>query len=99
MSVQVFCNIPVTVGYQGDPASTFVVTVTYNLYNSDEVGNILTGSTTVNIPIGDSPSDVFTQVYTDIVAQCTAVGWPTPATSDVYAYVPTSFSVMMSAPQ
>ena len=95
MSIKIFCALPVTVGYQGDPASAFAITVTFQLYNSDEVGNVLTGATSVNVPIGGTPADVYTQVYTDILAQCASVGWPTPAPSDIYAYLPVDFSTLI----
>jgi hypothetical protein len=99
MSIKAFCALPITYGYQGDPASGFAISVNYTLYNSDMVGIEVNGSTRVNVALDATPAVVYQQVYTDIVNQCTDQGWPTPAPSDIYAYVPVDFSTLIPPAQ
>jgi len=45
-------------------------------------------------PLSASPAGVYAALYAQILADCAANGWDTPAESDIFCWVPMDFTLL-----
>ncbi len=99
MSIKVFCAQPQFLGYQTNPADVFLITVGYEIF--EDTGGDNNGPrsspqmSTLYMPVGSTPLDVYETLYTDILAACVAESYSTPAKSDIYGFTPMPFSTLI----
>lgn len=99
MPVKVFCDIPTTNGYYGNPVEGFQIEIKYTVHQSDGGDNNdarwFKDVCWVDVPVGGSPQFVFANAFDSIKAACLANGYPEPTKDDVFGYVPAAFSSLL----
>lgn len=92
MAIKVFCNPAYVNGYQNNPADGFKITVPIRVFSDtggEENGpRNFDADVEVVVPLGANAIDVYTAAYAGILTQCANIGWPTPAKTDIYGFVP-----------
>ena len=94
MGIKVFCKVPEIGGYVGSPPDHFDISITYAIYTSDTT-EANEYSDTISINFGDTAIDVYAAVYAAILARCAGLSLPTPAKTDIFAYVPTMMAQLL----
>lgn len=99
MAIKVFCQQPAFLGYQTNPADVFLITVGYEVFQDTGGENdgprSFSGMSTLYMPLGSTPLDVYETLHTEILAACAAESYATPAKSDIFGFTPMSFAVLI----
>jgi hypothetical protein len=99
MTIKVFCTIPVFDGYLNNPADSFKLDVPVRIL--EDTGGENNGpryadyTAEVTLAIGSTPTDVFAEVYSQILTQCANMGYDTPTKADIFAYAPRSMAELL----
>jgi hypothetical protein len=47
------------------------------------------------LPLNSQPTDVYQAIYDQVLSDCSANGWDTPAKTDIYGWIPLDFSMLI----
>ena len=99
MSIKVFIKDMMRGDYRNNPATDFEILVPWLIARSTggaENGPVADeGNFQIVFPIDSSPAQVYVMTYQKILALCDERGWETPLKSDIFAWIPTDFSVLI----
>lgn len=99
MAIKVFCAQPQFGGYQTNPSDVFLITVGYEVFEDTGGENngprALAGMSTLYMPLGSTPLDVYETLHSEILTACSTEGYSTPAKADIFGFVPASFAVLI----
>ena len=99
MAIKIFLKDVDRANYIGNPAAAFEMEVGYYIAMSEGGDNndprAAEGAFLVTFPVDSSPGQVFAIAYQKILDLCDAEGYPTPAKTDIYTWLPTDFSTII----
>jgi hypothetical protein len=97
MTTKVFCHLNEIQGYvQGETTAqdTFGLSITYQIFRSDEYTNS-SGNYTLAFPLSWNPLQFYGSLYEELVNVCTSNEWEIPKKSDVFCFVPITMDQML----
>jgi hypothetical protein len=100
MAIKVFVRDIDRADYVSVPADGFRLQGTYLVARSsgrtgdngpvtDEMGFVF------EFPLSSSPAGVYMALYQQVLADCAANGWETPAKTDIFGWIPMDFSLLI----
>lgn len=99
MPVKVFIRDIDRADYVSIPADGFRLQGTYMIARSVGDDGITPQTHDVSFvfqfPLNSSPVGVYQALYDQILSDCTANGWETPAKTDIYGWIPMDFSLLI----
>lgn len=99
MAIKVFMQDMKEARYGGNPATTFFLKCKCLIAASSGGDNDGPRGEEVefefSFPVDSTPAQVYAMAYQAILDKCVEIGYETPAKTDIYAWVPMDFSILV----
>lgn len=94
MTTLVFCGQANIEGYIQDPPLTFRMSVPIRIFESEGM-TATSQDLDVDIANGVPPESIYQGIYERILEICVTRGFDPPAKSDIFGYLPITFTILL----